>query len=50
MYEYIEDCDDYDSALEVLDQLFIKKPNEIFARHLLATRQQKPGETVVEFL
>ena len=50
VYEYIEDCDDYDSALEVLDQLFIKKPNEIFARHLLATRQQKPGETVVEFL
>jgi hypothetical protein len=50
VYEYIEDCTDYNSALEVLNQLFIKKPNEIFARHLLATRRQKPGETLVEFI
>jgi hypothetical protein len=47
VYEYIEDCADYESALEVLNQLFIKKPNEIFARHLLATRRQKSGETLV---
>ncbi len=50
VYEYIEDCADYESALEVLNQLFIKKPNEIFARHLLATRRQKSGETLVEFI
>ena len=50
VYEYIEDCTDYNSALEVLNQLFIKKPNEIFARHLLATRRQNPGETLVEFI
>ena len=50
VYEYIEDCADYESALEVLNQLFIKKPNEIFARHLLATRWQKSGETLVEFI
>ena len=35
---------------KVLDQLFTKNPNEIFAPHLLATRQQKLGETLVKFL
>ena len=46
VYEYIEDCTDYNSALKVLEQLFIKMPNEIFTQHLLATRRQKPGETL----
>ena len=50
MYDYIEDCADYDAAVETLTQLYIKTPNEIFARHLLATRIQKPGETLTEFL
>ena len=50
VYEYIEDCKDYKSAITVLEQLFVKTPNEIFARHLLATRQQKSGETLAEFL
>ena len=50
IYEYIEDCKDYDSAIEALQQLFLKTPNEIFARHLLATRQQKSGETLTELL
>ena len=45
VYEYIEDCKDYESAVRVLEQLFVKTPNEIFARHLLATRRQKSGET-----
>ena len=50
VYDYIEDCADYDSAIETLTRLYIKTPNEIFARHLLATRRQKPGETLTEFL
>ena len=45
VYDYIEDCADYDAAIETLTHLYIKTPNEIFARHLLATRRQKPGET-----
>ena len=28
----------------------MKTPNEIFARHLLATRQQRVGESLDEFL
>ena len=33
-----------------LEGLYIKSPNEIFARHLLATRRQQPGESLDEFL
>ena len=50
MYYYIEDCADYDAAIETLTHLYIKTPNEIFTCHLLATRRQKPGETLTEFL
>ncbi|XP_076055154.1 uncharacterized protein LOC143033545 [Oratosquilla oratoria] len=50
VYEYIEECTNYDSAISVLQKLYVKTPNEIFARHLLATRQQKPGESLDEFL
>ena len=50
VYDYIEDCADYDAAIETLTHLYIKTPNEIFARHLLSTRRQKPGETLTEFL
>ncbi|XP_076061516.1 uncharacterized protein LOC143037271 [Oratosquilla oratoria] len=50
VYEYIEECTNYDSAISVLQKLYVKTPNEIFARHLLATRQQTPGEFLDEFL
>ena len=36
VYDYIEDCADYNAAIEALTHLCIKTPNEIFARHLLA--------------
>lgn len=47
---YIEGCEDYDSAIQILEPLFVKMPNKVFARHLLATRRQKPGEYLMEFL
>jgi len=50
VYEYIEECTSYESAIDVLEGVFVKTTNEIFARHLLATRRQKPGETLPEFL
>ena len=50
VYDYIEECTDYDAAISILEKLHVKTPNEIFARHLLATRQQKPGESLDEFL
>ncbi|XP_064103977.1 uncharacterized protein LOC135213780 [Macrobrachium nipponense] len=36
--------------IEECERLYVKIPNEIFARHLLATRQQKPGESLDEFM
>ena len=50
VYDCIDDCADYDAAIETLTQMYIKTPNEIFARHLLATRRKKSGETLTEFL
>ncbi|XP_064116504.1 uncharacterized protein LOC135222349 [Macrobrachium nipponense] len=50
VYEYIEECVIYDTAISTLEKLYIKAPNEIFTWHLLATRQQNTGETLDEFL
>ncbi|XP_064093858.1 uncharacterized protein LOC135206373 [Macrobrachium nipponense] len=50
VYEYIEECANYDTAISTLEKLYVQAPNEIFTRHLLATRQQKAGETLDEFL
>ena len=50
IFEYVEDCPDYDVAIETLTRLYVKTPNVIFARHLLASRRQQSGETLSEFL
>ena len=39
VFDYVEDCSDYDSVAVTLEGLYIKFPNEIFARHLLAARR-----------
>ena len=39
IYEYFADCESYTESITILDQLFIKRRNEIFQRHLLAKRQ-----------
>ena len=31
-------------AVAILEKLYVKTPNKIFARHLLATRRQQSGE------
>ena len=50
VFEFIEDCETFEAAKEKLENLYVKKPNEIFARHLLSTRKQKPEETLRAFL
>ena len=50
IFEYIEHCENYDDAIATLKALYIKPTNEVFARHLLATRRQRSGETIDEFL
>ena len=49
VYEYVEDCTDYDSVKNTLEKLYVKSPNKVFARHLLATRRQQCSETLDVF-
>ena len=50
VYEYISECADYTTALQILESTYIVPKNIIYARHLLVTRQQKHGENLDEFL
>ena len=50
IYESFAECATYDEAIHTLEALFVKPTNEIFARHLLATRCQHAGETLDECL
>ena len=43
VYQYAEDCRDYPAAMRPYK-------NEIYARHILATRRQQPAETLDEYL
>ena len=44
IFVYIEECTEYDRAIVILKELFVKPKNEIFARHVLATRSQQTAE------
>ena len=50
VYEYISECNDFESAMVVLESMYNVPKNEIFARHLLATRRQHVGETLDGYL
>ena len=50
VYDYVEDCTDYNSVVTILEKLYVKTPKEIFARHPLATRRQQSGESLDGFL
>ena len=50
VYDFVSECTTYDAAIKLLNSIYVKKKNEIFARHLLATRKQKPGESIDQFL
>ena len=50
VYSYIGDCPNFDEALETLRKIYIKPQNEIFARHVLSTREQHPSESIEDFL
>ena len=47
--EYIEECTDFNIDIRKLDTLFIKMPNEMFTRQVLATRQQRPEVSLDKF-
>jgi len=50
IFQHIEECIDYEAAIEILQAVFVNPRNEIFARHILATRCQQPHKTLDEYL
>ena len=50
VYDHIEECDSYETAIRVLNELYVKTPNTIFARHLLATAKQDLSQSLDDFL
>jgi len=49
-YEYIDECETYNSAIIALDGIFTKTANEVFGRYRLATTRQKPSQSKDEYL
>ena len=49
-YQYTEDCETYEASVAELKRVYVKTKNNVFARHLLATRRQLPGESPQQFL
>ena len=49
VFEYIDECETYAVAERVLEQFYVKKPNDVYARHLLHTARQKPDQTLEDF-
>ena len=50
VYKHIADCVSYEQALTTLENLYIQPKNSIFARHLLSSAKQEPGQSLSEFL
>ena len=50
IFDIISEDTTYNAALATLDANYIKAPNVIYARHLLATRKQQPGESFDSYL
>ena len=50
VYDSIEECFTYKSAIRVLENLYVKTSNEIFARHLLTTAPQVSGQSLNDFV
>ncbi|XP_072924059.1 uncharacterized protein [Hemitrygon akajei] len=50
VYSLIRDLSIYEGALDTLKRQYLRPVNTVYARHCLATRRQRPGESGAEFL
>ena len=50
VYEYVTDCKGFEEAISLLNGIYIKPKNEIFARHLLASCKQDSGQSLDDFV
>lgn len=46
VHDYKERCKTYEEAIQTLGNIYIKPSNEIFTRHLLTNRRQKPEVSI----
>ena len=49
-YSCIAEAAAYDEAKTALTRAYDKQKNAVFARHLLMTRTQRPGESIAEYV
>ena len=45
VFDLFSEDTSYEQAIETLTSCYVKEPNEVYVRHMLATRKQKPGES-----
>ncbi|GFR79069.1 hypothetical protein ElyMa_000547000 [Elysia marginata] len=50
IYELIAESDSYKTAIKVLDGVYDKPKNEIFAWHLLSCCKKEPGQSLDQYL
>lgn len=50
VYEYISEAKTYNDAIKSLENIYIKPTNEVFIRHLLATRKQQVSESIDQYI
>ena len=46
----MEESESYENVVEVLKRTFVKTKNNMYARHLLVSRRQRPDESLSEYL
>ena len=46
VFDYIEGITVYEEAIQRLSDIYVQPENVVFARHVLATRSQKDGESI----
>jgi len=50
VYPHVEEAETYDMIVQTLKALYVKKKNNVYARHLLASRRQGSDESISELL
>ena len=50
VYPHVEETETYDMIVQILKNLYIKKKNNVYTRHLLVSRRKGTDEAISEFL
>lgn len=50
IYLHIIDATDYEAAIQILNEIYVKPQSEILARHQLSTRRQNQNETINNYI